>query len=74
MPLRLTTVITGLLLSIMLLFTGRGDGGETASNPRDTMTLGSVGATVSLQMGSGSGLLSLCLFRVLRQAITKSIG
>ena len=66
MPLRLTAIITG-LLSIMPVLTGCGDGGETGSNPRVTMAPGVRSLRVS-QMGSSPRFLSLCLFRVLRQA------
>jgi len=48
MPLRLTAIITGLLLSIMPLLTGCG-GGETGSQPNVMVTPGSgAGATASL--------------------------
>lgn len=49
MPLCLAAIITGLLISIMPLLTGCGDGGETGSNPRVTVTPGSAGATASLE-------------------------
>jgi len=55
-PLRLTAIVTGLLLSVMPLLTGCGGGGETGSDPIVTVTPGSggggstppVGATASL--------------------------
>ena len=48
MPLRLTAIVTGILLSIMPLLTGCG-GGETGSQPIITTTPGSgAGATASL--------------------------
>jgi fibronectin type III domain protein len=50
MPLRLTAIVTGLLLSIMPLLTGCG-GGETGSQPIITVNPGSgagAGATASL--------------------------
>jgi hypothetical protein len=48
MPLRLTAVVTGILLSIMPLLTGCGGGEETGGQPIDTVTPGTAGATVSL--------------------------
>jgi hypothetical protein len=44
-PLRLTTIIAGLLLTLMSLLTGCGSGGETGSEPSAAAPLG---ATVSL--------------------------
>jgi len=48
MPLRLTTIVTGLLLTIMPLLTGCGGGEETGGQPIDTVTPGNAGATASL--------------------------
>jgi hypothetical protein len=55
MPLYLTAIVTGLLLSVIPLLTGCGGGGEPGSNPSVTVTPGSgggsttpVGATASL--------------------------
>jgi hypothetical protein len=48
MPLRLTAVVTGMLLSIMPLLTGCGGGEETGGQPIDTVTPGTAGATASL--------------------------
>ena len=47
-PLRLTAIVTGILLSIMPLMTGCGGGGETGSQPIVTVTPGSAGVTASL--------------------------
>ena len=44
-PLRLTTIVAGLLLTLMSLLTGCGSGGETDSDPSVAAPLG---ATVSL--------------------------
>lgn len=49
MPLRLTTILTGILLSIMPLLTGCGGGGEADSQPSITMAPGSAGVTASLE-------------------------
>ena len=38
MPLYLTAIVTGLLLSVMPLLTGCGGGGETGTNPSVTVT------------------------------------
>ena len=46
-PRRLTTIIAGLLLTMMPLLTGCG-GGETGSDPSITVAPGSAGATASL--------------------------
>jgi hypothetical protein len=46
MPLRLTTIVTGLLLTIMPLLTGCGSGDETGNQP--IVTTSSAGATASL--------------------------
>ena len=43
-PLRLTTIVAGLLLTLMSLLTGCGSGGETGSNPSAVV----LGSTVSL--------------------------
>jgi hypothetical protein len=43
-PLRLTTIVSGLLLTLMSLLTGCGSGGETGSNPSAVV----LGSTVSL--------------------------
>lgn len=48
MPLRLTAIVAGLLLTMMSLLTGCGGGGETGSDPIVTVTPGSAGATASL--------------------------
>jgi|SRR6266481_2908918 len=48
MPLRLTTIVTGLLLTIMPILTGCGGGKETGGQPIDTVTPGNAGATASL--------------------------
>ena len=47
-PRYLTTIVTGLLLTILPLLTGCGGGGETGSDPIVTVTPGSAGATASL--------------------------
>jgi hypothetical protein len=48
-PLRLTAIVAGLLLTMMPLLTGCGGGGETGSQPIITMTPGSsASATASL--------------------------
>jgi hypothetical protein len=46
MPLRLTTIVTGILLSIMPLLTGCGSGDETGNEP--IVTTSTAGATASL--------------------------
>ena len=46
MPLRLTAIVTGLLLSIMPLLTGCGSGDETGNQP--IVTTSTAGATASL--------------------------
>jgi hypothetical protein len=43
MPLYLTAIVTGLLLSVLPLLTGCGAGGETGSNPNVTVTPSSGG-------------------------------
>lgn len=43
MPLYLTAIVTGLLLSVMPLLTGCGAGGETGSDPSVTVTPSSAG-------------------------------
>jgi hypothetical protein len=48
MPLYLTAIVTGLLLSVLPLLTGCGGGGETGSSPNITTTTGSAGAAASL--------------------------
>ena len=48
MPLRLTTIVAGLLLTIMPFLTGCGGGGETGGDPIVTVTPASAGATASL--------------------------
>ena len=50
LPLRLTAIVTGILLSIMPLLTGcgGGGGGETGSQPTVTVAPASAGATASL--------------------------
>ena len=48
MPLCLTAIVTGLLLTMMSLLTGCGGGGETGSDPIVTVAPGSTGATASL--------------------------
>ena len=45
-PLRLTTIVAGLLLTLMSLLTGCGSGGETGSDP--SAAAPPLGATVSL--------------------------
>ena len=47
-PLRLTAIVAGLLLTIMPFLTGCGGEGETGSQPIVAVTPGSVGATASL--------------------------
>ena len=47
-PLRLTAIVAGLLLTIMPLLTGCGGGGETGSDPTVTVTPASAGATATL--------------------------
>ena len=47
-PLRLTAIVAGLLLTIMPFLTGCGGGGQTGSDPIVTVTPGSAGATASL--------------------------
>ena len=47
-PLRLTTIVTGILLSIMPLLTGCG-GGESDGQPSITMAPASTGVTASLE-------------------------
>lgn len=49
MPLRLTTIVAGILLSIMPLLTGCGGGGEADSQPSITTAPGSAGVTASLE-------------------------
>lgn len=48
MPLRLTTIVTGILLSIMPFLTGCGGGGETGSEPIISTTPGNAGVAASL--------------------------
>jgi hypothetical protein len=55
MPLRLTAIVTGILLSIMPLLTGCG-GGETGSQPIVTVTPGSGGGGSASAVGATASL------------------
>ena len=52
MPLRLTTIVTGILLSIMPFLTGCGGGGETGSEPIISTTPGEMQASQHLSHGA----------------------
>jgi len=55
-PLRLTFIITALLLSVMPLLTGCGGGGETGGNPAVTVAPGNTGGGSAPPVGATASL------------------
>ena len=55
-PLRLTAIVAGLLLTMMSLLTGCGAGGETGADPSVTVTPGSGGGGSATPVGATASL------------------